>query len=1043
MLASVPIRTPPANRLQKPKTMKAKVNPFRSPAISGAAVLFACFSMLSPSARAADQLWTGLAGDQNVNTAGNWAAAPDLFSFSPIVFGSGVVNGTVQLQPWVTSQGVTVTSGCTTAITLNGAFFLNAAGGPIVLDAGGADLTMNADWMTGWGDISMNVGAGRTLTFNGAVGMKGGWAAGAGFIKNGEGKAVLNAGPVSTAFSSTTDGYYTGPTSINAGTLSVAYNGSGNGGIGTLPVGSSITVSSGATLLASGFNCLGYQSTHAGDLLTVNQGGSLTIDAGQVASMPYALNIVGGTIASVDGGDPTLGTLYYQSTQGTFTSAGDGTPATISAQNFNLQGAQFNVTDGSGAVDLNVTGSFIGSGLTKNGNGVMQLANSGVLGYSGATTVNGGTLIMPSGAWQLNGIANSPITVNAGATLQLPADPSAYTAGLTLNGGTISSSGVNDSGWPNITLVPNSTLTAGGATVSTISTWIGFSGNGTFSVGSGSTLNVTGRLTGDWIEARTGFFKTGDGTLTLSNTASDYDCDTTISAGTLALGGAGRLNSGSYGYNITNNAALVYGSSASQTLSGTISGSGTVTQNSGTLTLSGINTYSGATTVNGGYLAFGSVAAVGSTSGITVNGAYGSGGHLRFDSGTNGGTITTPISVIGGAYDWHMSVAVPNNLTFTGPINLSGGALIVSEGGNSTMNFDDALHGTGGLTFAALSGAKNFMVLSAACDFSGNLAIVNWNGSPQVTLSGGDNRLPTTALVSVNGSSGTPGALDLNGNNQTIAGLTDSIGFGGLDAGARSVVNTSGTVVTLTLNTTANQSSGASIGGTDINGTIGDDIALVKSGTATQTLSGANSYSGDTTVSGGTLSLGQVNSNNESSTVSIAASAGARLNLAFSGTDTVDSLYINGVQQPAGNYTSAHASGAFTGGGTLHVTSGPAGFATWITGTFANGATVPGGQQGASSDPDQDGVNNLIEYAIAGLDPTVSNGAIGSFTGNTLSFSKRQPLAADLTYAIETSTNLQTWTPVTPSVNNSSTISYTLPNGQGQIFARLRVQLLP
>jgi autotransporter-associated beta strand protein len=853
------------------------------------------------------------------------------------------------------------------------------------------------------------------------------------------------------------DGYYTGPTSINAGTLSVTYNGSGNGGIGTLPVGSSITVSSGATLLASGFNALGYASTHAGDLLTVNQGGSLTIDAGVVASMPYALNVVGGTIASVDGGNPGLGTLYYQSTQGTFTSASDGTPAAISAQNFNLQGAQFNVTDGSGAVDLNVTGSFMGGGLTKNGSGVMQLANSGVLGYGGATTVNGGTLIMPSGSWQLNGIANSPITVNAGATLQLPADPSEYSVAPTLNGGTITSSGVNNSGWPNITLSPNRTLTAGGAAVSTIATWLGFSGNGTLSVGSGSTLNITGPLTGDWITARTGLFKTGDGTLTLSSAASGYDCDTTISAGTLALGGAGQLSGGNYGYNITNNAALVYGSSAYQVLSGAIGGTGTLTQSAGTLVLSGANTYTGQTTVNGGFLDIYNTASVGGTSGITVNGAYGIGGQLRFDTGTGGGTISTPISVIGGAYTWHMSVAVPSNLTFTGPINLSGGALIVSEGGNSTLNFNNALHGTEGLTFAALSGAKNFMVLSAASDFSGNLAIVDWNGSPQVTLSGGDDRLPTTALVSVNGHTVTPGALDLNGNNQTIAGLTDAGGFGGLDAGARHVVNTSGTAATLTLNTTANQSSGVSIGGTDISGTTGNNLALVKSGIATQTLSGANTYTGDTTVVGGTLSLGQVNSNNESSTVSIAASVGAKLDLAFAGIDTVGSLYINGAQQPAGNYTNAHPSGAFTGGGTLHV--GPAGYAIW------KAANAPTGTP--NDDYDGDGVSNGVEFVLGGTKDTNDLSKLPAIsTSNTdmaFSFQRTQAsIDGTTTVVIQVGTDLNSWPDTytvlgTAQVNNpgvtiqkdapsvgTDTVILTVPRGLAPTkFARLVVTPAP
>jgi hypothetical protein len=118
------------------------------------------------------------------------------------------------------------------------------------------------------------------------------------------------------------------------------------------------------------------------------------------------------------------------------------------------------------------------------------------------------------------------------------------------------------------------------------------------------------------------------------------------------------------------------------------------------------------------------------------------------------------------------------------------------------------------------------------------------------------------------------------------------------------------------------------------------------------------------------------------------------------------------------------------------------GFSSWIAGTFANG-TVPGAQQGANDDPDGDGVSNLLEYAVAGFDPTVGNASPGTFSGNALSFDKRQPLAADLTYSIEESTDLGStdpWSPVTPTVNNSTTISYTLPGGPPTDFLRLKVE---
>ena len=1011
--------------------MKSKFNPFHSAALSGAAV-FACFTLLKPCAQA-DALWIGSAGDHYLTTGSNWVGGIAAGDWDRLQFGSDVADGNLDLNNFNGRSGITLTSGLTHDITIlnNQPLIMGSvtSDGGIDMSATTRNLTIDTPyWM--WDNADWNIASGRTLTIHGGIAQN----TPHNITLHGGGTAVLSS-PAGVGATS-----ITGTTTINGGVLSAIRDNLGSGSI-VINSGGELHVNDQWVLQGANpwVNSYGVVTN-----VTVNTGGQLVFDAvnGYANGIPN-LYLNGGSVSggAAQGG---LSGLYLYNGNEQIT-AGGATTSTISSV-LSLAGSNNIINVGSGSLlTLSGTlqnGSWGVGGFIKADTGTLNL--TGALNFTGGITVNGGTLQMPSGSWQLNAIAHYPITVNAGAILELPADPSAYAVGPTLNGGTISSSGVNNSGWPNITLEANRQITAGGSAVSTISTWLGFCGNGTFSVGSGSTLNITGRLTGDWIESRTGVFKTDAGTLTLSSAANDYDCDTTISGGTLAIGGAGQLNGGNYGYNIINNAALVYGSSAAQTLSGAISGSGTIGVNAGSLTLSGTNTYySGAMTANGGMLDIYNIASVGGTSGITVNGAYGIGGLLRFDTGTAGGTISTPISVVGGDYNWNMSVVVPNNqLTFTGPINLSGAALIVSEGANSTLNFNNAFHGTEGLTFAALSGGKNFFVLAGASDFSGDLSLIDWNGSPQVTLSGGDNRLPSTAVVRLAGSTGSPCALDLNGNNQTIAGLGEA-GWGGVEAGGRRVVNTSGTAVTLTLNTTADQTSGTTIGGTDINGTAGNHLSLVKSGSGTQTLTGTNTYSGNTTVNGGTLSLGHVNSNNETSMVSIAATAGAKLDLAFTGTDTVGTLSINGVPQPAGDYTSAHASGAFTGGGTLHVTSGPS-FNTWANGTFANGALT---DKTPAGDPDHDGVNNLVEYAIAGLDPTVPNGAIGTFIDNTLTFTKRQPLAPDLTYVIETSPNLQTgtWTPqVTQAPGNTdTTISFSLLGGPGKVFARLRVELQP
>jgi autotransporter-associated beta strand protein len=205
-----------------------------------------------------------------------------------------------------------------------------------------------------------------------------------------------------------------------------------------------------------------------------------------------------------------------------------------------------------------------------------------------------------------------------------------------------------------------------------------------------------------------------------------------------------------------------------------------------------------------------------------------------------------------------------------------------------------------------------------------------------------------SALGTGNVTIGPYGKLDLNGQSNTT-GLLISTNTHGL------VTNDGEAYATLTLSSTSTQTYG---------GIIQDGarmVSIVKDGSGTQLLTGANSFGGDTTVAAGTLSLGQVNSSNEASTVSIASDA--ILNLGFVGIDTVDKLFINGIEQARGDYTSAHASGRFTGGGTLRVTSGPLppGFDSWV-----DGFDLPFEDQDPTDDPDNDGMDNLLEFVLNG-----------------------------------------------------------------------------
>ena len=119
----------------------------------------------------------------------------------------------------------------------------------------------------------------------------------------------------------------------------------------------------------------------------------------------------------------------------------------------------------------------------------------------------------------------------------------------------------------------------------------------------GITVNNTNRaytLGGSPITSSSGLIKNGPNTLTLNGAATLGPM--AINAGTVAIGGAGQLNGGNYSLPITDNGTLSYNSSAAQTLSGIISGTGSLTQNAGTLTLGANEGYTGGTTVNGGIL---------------------------------------------------------------------------------------------------------------------------------------------------------------------------------------------------------------------------------------------------------------------------------------------------------------------------------------------------------------------------------------------------------------------------------------------------------
>jgi autotransporter-associated beta strand protein len=366
-----------------------------------------------------------------------------------------------------------------------------------------------------------------------------------------------------------------------------------------------------------------------------------------------------------------------------------------------------------------------------------------------------------------------------------------------------------------------------------------------------------------------------NGTVAVSSTVSASNITFASGSGPIVLSGAGTILLANTNSIVVNNASdTISACLAGATNSLTKSGAGILI-----LSRTTANTYTGVTIVNAGTIQYDSVASVGNTSKITVN----NGGTIYLPpTFVNNTTISAPIELkgVGGSFWIAGALTAYSNekkFNFSGTITLLGSSQIKGFGIGGTLNFTGVIGGTGNLTFwgsGSTFSHRNYMVISGASTFNGDLYIEGSDGSAQVTLTGGDNRLPVTAVVHIGagwGSAQNVSALNLNGNNQTLAGLSDS-GVSSL-VGNRRVVNTSNTVVTLTLNTAIDQSFSGTIGGADIAGTNGNNIALVKTGIGTQTLAGTNPYTGATVISNGALTLAATATISNSPTINVASGA--------------------------------------------------------------------------------------------------------------------------------------------------------------------------
>ncbi len=407
----------------------------------------------------------------------------------------------------------------------------------------------------------------------------------------------------------------------------------------------------------------------------------------------------------------------------------------------------------------------------------VQILTTGV-GLTSAATINvaaGGTFY----------VANPGVIIPARVNLGGLGNSEVYGALRLENGSTVSGP---------VTLLANTTMgngQSGTAKLATISGPISQS-NGTFGI----------------------TFTAEPGTLVLSGT-NTYGGATTISGGVLAIGGAGELGGGNYATNLTDNAVFDYASSASQTLSGVVSGTGLLIQaGPGPLTLTTTNTYTGGTVIsNNSTLTIGgsgSLGAAGASNSYAAN--ITNNGTFQYSSSA-AQTLAGVVSGIGA-----LTQNGPGTLTLSGTDSYSGAttvspaATLVLAGSGSINNtasvnltagasFDVSAFGLsytfGGGTILKAAGTGTTAGSSAAEIIGGASGTINVGGTLALTFTpqtfSGDTNHPALFVPQ--------GSLNLSGNGITVSNAAATpLGAGTytLIQVAAGTLNATGTNITVT-----------------------------------------------------------------------------------------------------------------------------------------------------------------------------------------------------------------------------------------------------
>ncbi|HCJ2750489.1 TPA: autotransporter-associated beta strand repeat-containing protein, partial [Salmonella enterica] len=656
----------------------------------------------------------------------------------------------------------------------------------------------------------------------------------------------------------------------------------GSGNQITAKSGSKITTTSTGISIAGGNNQI---TTESGSAIVAKDNGIL-INSG-------ANNVTNGGSITATGSNMSYGIQYNSGASGTITNTGTITTTGKGAGDASVYAHGGAVTiNNSGTMDSSVFGVYVTTGHTLNNlaggsisaNTAVQfhgnnnkLANAGaILGDTNGVTISGsGNTLTSQG--KITGGTNA-ILINSGSKNNT----------LTLNTGTEISGSITDDN--NSASANNNLILDGEGTLgSSISGLNSVTSSGDWTL-SGATMNFSGTTNSAlWVKS---------GTLIL-NGAMTAKGATVDSGTTLQIGNSGTL--GAFNGDIVDNGTLTFNRSDAAAYGSVISGSGNVIkQGGGELTLSNNNSYSGGTTIAEGTLTATAGGALGSGnidnraylkldaasasdpfivadltthSGATVE--IGAGSTLQANTLTqqDGSTLTADLTATSGPAIRAKNVNLDGTLNVASPASqepirstddLISLALIESD--NAISGDFDGITINGSAmnpdAFITVVGQKNVndthydLVETLTWYADRDNAAIDAHGTFNLA-DADDSFTVNTVLENVDANSGWngqsltktgAGTLILNAEN-TYTGST-TISEGTLIATNVEALGTGNVTdnATLEMNT-----------GGDFDNAISGSGQVVKSGDKTLTLSGANSYSGATTISGGTLIATHVN----------------------------------------------------------------------------------------------------------------------------------------------------------------------------------------